>query len=90
MQCVQINYSVVIFRVMWGQMALSLGVGGAIKPEGRETMMRAYRNEYFAHAHLGPRYNDLVFTRSASVVITRKSLQTAVDIEAVELLIGVG
>ena len=68
--------------IMCGRMALSLGVGGAIKPEGRETMMRAYRNESFAHMHLGPRSNDLIFTISASIVITRKSLQTAGNIEA--------
>ena len=53
------------------------------KPEGRETMMRAYRNKSFAHMHLGPRSNDLGFKLiSASIVITRKFLQTAGNIEA--------
>ena len=67
---------------MCGRMALSLGVGGAIKPEGRETMMRAYRNESFTHTHLGPRSNDPGSTISASILISRKSLQTAGNIEA--------
>ena len=63
-------------------MALGLGVGGALKPEGRETMMRAYRDESFAHMHLEPRSNVLGLTISASIGIIRKPLQTADNIEA--------